>query len=167
MPGDRVLIMTPYFIPDQPLISALVTTALRGVEVTLVLPARNNLPFVHWATRAYLWELLQQGIRVLYQPPPFVHTKLLLVDGVWSLIGSANLDPRSLRLNFEFDLEMYDRELTEILEEHFMATVAVSREVTLAESRPKGSAGKAQGSAGQAFFAIPVRLFRDYGIFRC
>ena len=129
----RVRIMTPYFIPDQPLISALVTTALRGVEVTLVLPARNNLPYVHWATRAYLWEFLQQGIRICYQPPPFVHTKLLLVDGAWSLIGSANLDPRSLRLNFEFDLEVYDREFTALLERDFEATVAVSREVTLAE----------------------------------
>jgi cardiolipin synthase len=125
--------MTPYFIPDQPLISALVTTALRGVEVTLVLPARNNLPYVHWATRAYLWEFLQQGIRILYQPPPFVHTKLLRVDGAWSLIGSANLDPRSLRLNFEFDLEVYDREFTALLERDFEATTAVSREVTLAE----------------------------------
>jgi cardiolipin synthase len=130
---SQVRIMTPYFIPDQPLISALVTTALRGVEVTLVLPARNNLPYVHWATRAYLWELLQHGIRVLYQPPPFAHTKLLLVDGVWSLIGSANLDPRSFRLNFEFNLEVYDREFAELQEREFDATAAASREVTLAE----------------------------------
>jgi len=128
-----VRIMTPYFIPDQPLISALVTAALRGIDVTLVLPARNNLPYVHWATRAYLWELLKQGIRVLYQPPPFVHTKLLLVDGVWGLIGSANLDPRSLRLNFEFDLEVYDRELAELLGRDFDAAVARSRVVTLEE----------------------------------
>jgi cardiolipin synthase A/B len=129
----RVLIMTPYFIPDQPLIAALVTTALRGIEVTLVLPAKNNLPFVHWATRAYLWELLQHGIRILYQPPPFVHTKLLLVDGEWSLIGSANLDPRSLRLNFEFNLEVYDREFTGQLERGFRAKAARSQEVSQAE----------------------------------
>jgi cardiolipin synthase len=134
----HVRIMTPYFIPDQPLISALVTTALRGIEVTLVLPAENNLPFVHWATRAYLWELLQQGIKVCYQPPPFVHSKLLLVDGVWSLIGSANLDPRSLRLNFELDLEVYDPEFTELLERDFAAAVAVSHEVSLAEMDARG-----------------------------
>lgn len=130
---QRVMIMTPYFIPDRPLVYALVTTALRGVEVTLVIPAKNNLPFVHWATRAYLWELLQQGIKVCYQPPPFVHTKLLLVDGIWSLIGSANLDPRSLRLNFEMNMEVYNREFTELLEKDFNETVAASREVTLAE----------------------------------
>ena len=147
----RVRIMTPYFIPDQSLISALVTTALRGVEVTLVLPARNNLPFVHWATRAYLWEFLRQGIRVLYQPPPFVHTKLLLVDGVWSLIGSANLDPRSLRLNFEFDLEVYDREFTELLERDFEETTAVSREVTLAEVEGRALPEKIRDGVAKLF----------------
>lgn len=130
---NRVMIMTPYFIPDRPLISALITAALRGVEITLLLPAKNNLPFVHWASRDYLWELLQHGIRIYYQPPPFVHTKLLLVDDIWSLIGSANLDPRSLRLNFEFNLEVYDAELSGQLVEKFTAAVAQSRRVTIEE----------------------------------
>lgn len=130
---ERVRIMTPYFIPDMSLVSALVTASLRGVEVTLVLPSVNNLPYVHWATRAFLWELLQHGIRVYYQPPPFAHTKLFLVDGVWSLIGSANLDPRSLRLNFELDLEVYDPSFTGLLEQEFTVTIARSREVSLAE----------------------------------
>jgi cardiolipin synthase len=129
----RVAIMTPYFIPDRPVVAALITAALRGVAITLVLPARNNLPYVHWATRAYLWELLQHGIRVYYQPPPFVHTKMLLVDGVWSLIGSANLDPRSLRLNFELNLEIYDPAFNRQLGDDFAAAVALSREVTLDE----------------------------------
>jgi cardiolipin synthase len=130
---ERVRIMTPYFIPDRALVTALVTAALRGVEVTLILPSLNNLPYVHWATRAYLWELLQQGIGVWYQPPPFVHTKLFLVDGIWSLIGSANLDPRSLRLNFELNMEVYDPLFTGRLEEEFLDTLSRSREVTLAE----------------------------------
>jgi cardiolipin synthase len=129
----RVAIMTPYFIPDRPVVAALITAALRGVAITLVLPARNNLPYVHWATRAYLWELIQHGIRVYYQPPPFVHTKMFLMDGVWSLIGSANLDPRSLRLNFELNLEVYDPGFHRELNDHFRATLALSREVTLAE----------------------------------
>jgi cardiolipin synthase A/B len=130
---ERVRIMTPYFIPDRAMISALATASLRGVQVTLVLPSLNNLPYVHWATRAYLWELLQYGIRVWYQPPPFVHTKLFLVDGIWSLIGSANLDPRSLRLNFELNMEVYDQAFTGCLEGEFLETLSQSREVTLAE----------------------------------
>lgn len=128
-----VRIMTPYFIPDRPLVSALVTAAMRGVEVTLVLPEKNNLPFVHWASRAYLWELLQHGVKVYYQPPPFVHTKLFLVDDIWALIGSANLDPRSLRLNFELNLEVYDVAFAATLAAHFANAVSASREETLQE----------------------------------
>lgn len=147
----HVQIMTPYFIPDRALVAALITTALRGVEVTLVLPERNNLPFVHWATRAYLWELLQQGIRVFYQPPPFVHTKLLLVDGLWGLIGSANLDPRSLRLNFELNLEIYDRELSGRLARHFADALGRSREVTLAEMDGRPLPEKLRDSTAKLF----------------
>lgn len=134
----QVQIMTPYFIPDRPLISAIITTALRGVQVSLVLPSLNNLPFVHWANRAYLWELLQHQVRIYYQPPPFVHTKLMVVDDIWSLIGSANLDPRSLRLNFEFNLEVYDQQLAQQLSGRFAQTVHISREVTLTEVDGRG-----------------------------
>jgi cardiolipin synthase len=135
---ERVNIVTPYFIPDRAMISALVTTALRGVRVTLLLPSCNNLPVVHWASRSYLWELLQHGIRVFYQPPPFVHTKLFQVDGIWSLIGTANLDPRSLRLNFEVNMEVYDEAFGTGLEAEFDRAVAQSTEMTLAaiDGRP-------------------------------
>lgn len=127
-----VSIMTPYFIPDRSLLTALGTASLRGVDVRILLPGENNLPFMHWATRSYLWELIPYGIRIRYQPPPFVHTKLLLVDGVWSMIGSANMDPRSLRLNFELNLEVYDPELAGRLGAHFDENFARSSEVTLA-----------------------------------
>lgn len=130
---ERVNIVTPYFIPDRAMISALVTTALRGVRVILLLPSCNNLPVVHWASRSYLWELLQHGIRVYYQPPPFVHTKLFQVDGIWSLIGTANLDPRSLRLNFEANMEIYDEEFGGRLEADFDRAVAAATEISLEE----------------------------------
>jgi len=128
-----VRIMTPYFIPDRPMISALITTALRGVDVRIILPGLNNLPFVHWATRGLLWELLANGIRVFYQPPPFVHTKLFLVDDVWSLLGSANLDPRSLRLNFELNLSVFEEGFAAGLNRHFEQAFATSCEVTQEE----------------------------------
>ncbi len=131
--GRSVLIMTPYFIPDRPMVSALITTALRGVDVCIVLPSLNNLPFVHWATRAMLSELLVNGVRVYYQPPPFVHTKLLLVDDVWALIGSANLDPRSLRLNFELNLSIFDSVLVVEIRKYFDTSLAKSHEMTAAE----------------------------------
>jgi cardiolipin synthase A/B len=104
----QVLIMTPYFIPPPELTAALQTAALRGVEVCLVLPQRSNLRYVDWATRRWLPPLLERGIQVYLQPPPFSHTKLLVIDGRYAQIGSANIDPRSLRLNFEIAVEVYD-----------------------------------------------------------
>jgi cardiolipin synthase len=104
----QVLIMTPYFIPPPELTAALQTAALRGVEVCLVLPARSNLRYVDWATRRWLPPLLDRGIRVYLQAPPFSHTKLLVIDGSYAHIGSANIDPRSLKLNFEVAIEVYD-----------------------------------------------------------
>jgi cardiolipin synthase len=130
---ERVIIVTPYFLPSREMIGALQTAALRGVEVHVILPERNNLPFVHWATRNMLWELLQWGIRVFYQPPPFVHSKLFLVDGLYAQVGSANLDPRSLRLNFELALEVFDREWVRRVSGFAEACRRRSREVTLEE----------------------------------
>ena len=130
---NQVYIMTPYFVPNREIISALITAALRGVDICIVLPGLNNLPFVHWACRASLWELLVNGIRVFYQPPPFVHTKLLLVDDIWSLVGSANLDARSLRLNFELNLSVFDAELSSTIRQHFNRVFENSHEITLPE----------------------------------
>jgi cardiolipin synthase len=126
----RIRIMTPYFIPSRELLSALTAATLRGVEVDIVLPSNNNLPFVAWACQAMLDEVIHYGTRVYYQPPPFDHTKLLIVDDLYVLLGSANLDPRSLRLNFEFNLEVYDLALARQMTEHFEQVLAGSRQVT-------------------------------------
>lgn len=114
---DTVRILTPYFLPDQGLITALNVATLRGVKVDLLLPERGNVPFVQWACAAQLWQVMRPGCRVFLTAPPFDHAKLMVVDGAWSLIGSANWDPRSLRLNFEFDVECYDAALARQLEE--------------------------------------------------
>jgi cardiolipin synthase A/B len=148
---QRVAIVTPYFIPDRAMIAALATAALRGVSITLVLPGVNNLPFVQWASRSYLWELLQRGVRIFSQPPPFVHTKFMVVDGSWSLIGSANLDPRSLRLNFELDLEVYDLHFARLLEARCAVAVAASREITLAELDGRSLPVKLRDGAAKLF----------------
>jgi len=110
-------IKTPYFLPPREIISALQTAALRGVEVSLLLPAHNNLPYVHWAMRHMLWQLLKYNIKVYYQAPPFDHSKLLVIDQRYCQVGSANLDARSLRLNFELTVEIYDEVLGKQLSE--------------------------------------------------
>jgi cardiolipin synthase len=130
---SSVCIMTPYFLPEAALISALNVAALRGVEVDIILPDANNLALVKWASTALLWQVLQRGCRVFMSPPPFDHTKLMVVDGTWVLLGSGNWDPRSLRLNFEFDVECYDRELATQAYQLCIQKRAAAREVTLAE----------------------------------
>jgi cardiolipin synthase len=129
----RVLIMTPYFLPPVELIGALQSAALRGVEVCVVLPEKSNQRPVDWATRALLWQLLQHHVRVFYAPPPFAHTKLFVVDDYYAQIGSANIDERSLRLNFELVLEVFDQGFVGELVAHFEAARARSREACLAE----------------------------------
>jgi cardiolipin synthase A/B len=129
----RVAIMTPYFVPPRELISPLLAAALAGVDVAVILPERNNLPYVHRAARHMLWELLERGVHIYYQPPPFVHSKLFYIDDHYALIGSSNFDSRSLRLNFEMNVEVYDRDTVTNLATHFEATRARSRRVTLAE----------------------------------
>lgn len=131
-------IVTPYFLPEQPLISALGVAAMRGIAVNIVLPAKGNLKLVQWACTAQLWQVLQRGCRVWLTPPPFDHSKFMVVDGVWSFVGSANWDPRSLRLNFEFNVECYDRDFAGQLTALVQAKRSAGREITLAEvdSRP-------------------------------
>lgn len=115
----RVRIMTPYFIAEAGLVAALNSAALRGVEVEIVLPARNNLIYMSWAADAQLWQILSFGVRVFRQQGAFDHTKLVVIDDGWALIGSSNLDPRSLRLNFEFNLEVLGGAVVEELDRHF------------------------------------------------
>ncbi len=128
-----VHIVTPYFLPEQPIVQALNAAALRGVDVRIVLPSKNNVPLVHWASHAVLPHLLEPGCRVFFSSPPFDHTKLLLVDGLWSLVGSTNWDPRSLRLNFEFNVECYSRSLGAELEAIVASRIDGARELTLEE----------------------------------
>ena len=101
------------------------------MEIDIILPHANNLPYVGWASQAYLEEFLKYDVRIYYRPTPFAHSKLLLADGFFTLIGSANLDPRSLRLNFEFNMEVYDKELAGEMIRHFEEVKAGSTRVTL------------------------------------
>jgi cardiolipin synthase A/B len=134
----RILIMTPYFLPSAELISALQTASLRGIEVGIVLPSKNNLPFIKWAAHHMLGDLLYWGVRVFFQPPPFVHSKLFVIDDQYAQIGSANIDPRSLRLNFELTVEIYDPQLSRTLAAHIEEKIKDSKELTLEdiEKRP-------------------------------
>jgi cardiolipin synthase len=105
----HVRIQSPYFLPDQTLIGALATAARRGVRVDIVIPGKNNLRLVDYAMTAQLDQVIRWGCKVWRTTGMFDHAKLMTVDDAWSYAGSSNLDPRSLRLNFELDTEIYDR----------------------------------------------------------
>jgi len=105
---SAVRIMTPYFLPDERIITGLALAAYRGVAVDVVLPEHSNHPTLDWGARAQIGPLLAAGCRIWTHPAPFDHSKLMTVDGLWSLVGSSNWDVRSFRLNFELDLEVYD-----------------------------------------------------------
>ena len=110
---DRVRIVTPYFLPDMRLVNIIKLTALRGVEVEIILPSRSNHTFMDWAMTAHISQFIEAGCKVFLSPEPFDHSKLMTIDDLWAFVGSANWDARSLRLNFEFNVECYDKDLSE------------------------------------------------------
>jgi cardiolipin synthase len=127
----HVRIQSPYFLPDLVLIAALSTCARRGIIVDIVVPGANNLKLVNAAMMAQLDQLILTGCRVWQAQGNFDHSKLCTVDGGWSYVGSSNIDPRSLRLNFELDLEVYDRGFAAGLETQIDTVIAQAERITI------------------------------------
>jgi cardiolipin synthase A/B len=144
---NSVAVITPYFLPDDRLITALTLAAMRGVAVDLVIPGKSDHMLVDWATRANIDPLLAEGVRIWRSPPPFHHSKMMIVDNEWCLIGSTNWDMRSFRLNFELCMEVYDRELAANLTA-LMASLKVA-ELTRAELDARGFIARLRDAAAR------------------
>lgn len=127
---DSIYIASPYFVPDGSTVQALVAAALRGVDVRLLVPARNDVRLVGWAARSYYAELIGAGVRVWEYLPSMLHAKRMVVDGEWGIVGSANVDIRSFRLNFELGALVADSVFAGALTTQFEAELRDSREVT-------------------------------------
>lgn len=108
---QSIRILTPYFLPNTRLMTALGLASMRGIAVEIVVPERSDQAITDWARQAQLRPLLVAGCKIWSSPPPFEHSKLMTVDGLWGMIGSANWDTRSLRLNFEQNVEFYHADL--------------------------------------------------------
>lgn len=130
---ERVWIATPYFVPDDQVLSALKLTALRGIDVRVLIPERTDNTLIHLAEFAFLESLLRTGVRVFRYGPRFLHAKRLLVDRSLGLVGTVNLDNRSFRLNFEITVVAADREVAGRLEEIFEEDFREARMVTGSE----------------------------------
>lgn len=124
-----IRVVTPYFLPPDVLITALALAAMRGIAVDIMVPEHSNHTILDWARRVALRNLLEAGCTVLLLPPPFDHSKLMSIDDTWSLIGSANWDTRSFRLNFELNVEVHDEAFNRTL----MEAVPKGRALTLSE----------------------------------
>lgn len=133
----ELVLTTPYFVPEEALLTALVSAALRGVDVTLVVPRRVDSRLARFASQPHKGELLEAGVRIMEYGAGLLHTKSVTVDGELSLFGSLNLDPRSLVLNFEITLSVYDRAFTAALRAVQQSYIARSVPMNLAAWRAR------------------------------
>jgi cardiolipin synthase len=135
---ERIFITTPYLAPTQAVETALRTAVYRGADVRLLVPSRSDVPLVRLAGRSYYPRLLQAGIRVYEYQPAILHEKLWLIDDGLTVVGSANLDNRSFKLNFEISCFIWNRELNARLARGFLTDLDRSREVTLRQMESEG-----------------------------
>ncbi|WP_339165567.1 cardiolipin synthase [Siminovitchia sp. FSL H7-0308] len=130
---DYIYIQTPYFIPDASVLDALKIAVLSGVDVRLMIPNKPDHPFVYWATYSNVGEMLKTGAKVYIYENGFIHAKTLIADGKIATVGTANIDVRSFRLNFEVNAFLYDDAVVEKLVDIFKKDVELSRELTYKE----------------------------------
>ena len=129
----RVWLTSAYFVPDHAMVAALISAALRGVDVRVLVPARSDVAIVDAAARSNFLVLLRGGVRVFQYQPSVLHAKTMVVDGAWGMVGSANVDIRSFRLNFEVGALVAGRAFAERMEARFRHDLELSREVLARE----------------------------------
>lgn len=125
----QILLVTPYFIPTREILRALRTAALRGLDVRILVPKKNNHFYAGYASRAVYSDLLQARVRIFERNPPFIHAKALILDSTCAIVGSANFDARSLRLNYETNVIVYDDYFVNSLKEIVLGDFSESKEV--------------------------------------
>ena len=128
---QSIYIQTPYFIPDTSLMDACKISLLAGVDFRIIIPSRGNNPIIHWATWAYIGELLAYGAKVLLYEEGFLHSKTIVVDQEVASVGSTNFDIRSFKLNFEINAIVYDKKVAKHLHNLFIEDSLKSSEITL------------------------------------
>lgn len=127
---ENIYIQSPYFIPDEAVMDALKVAAMSGIDVRLMIPCKPDHPFVYWATYSFVGDLLETGVKCYTYDNGFLHAKGMMVDGLVSSYGTANMDMRSFYLNFEVNAVIYSSEATKQLEEIFLKDLNNSTEIT-------------------------------------
>lgn len=136
---DFVYISTPYLMPTSDIITALKTSALGGIDVRIIVPGLSDAITPKWGTNSYIEELLEAGVKIYFYRAGFIHSKVIVVDGLFSTVGTANLDFRSLETNFEVNAMIYDEEIANILTNQFLEDQEKSELIILEEwiKRPR------------------------------
>lgn len=127
---DHIYIQSPYFIPDEAVLSALLVAAMSGIDVKIMIPCKPDHIFVYWAGYSYIGELLDAGVKFYTYQPGFLHVKGVMMDGMVCSFGTANMDIRSFQLNFEVNAVIYHKETTEKMEAQFLKDLEVCEEIT-------------------------------------
>jgi len=133
-----ILITNPYFIPDDHMIAALLKATAKGVRVVVLVPARSDFKITYRASRRHYGEMLLGGIEIFEYSPALLHSKTMVVDGVWATVGSTNFDNRSFALNEELNVGVYDRDVAQKLEQTFATDLKRSRKVNYEEWQHRG-----------------------------
>lgn len=128
--NKNLYIATPYFVPDDSILEALKTSALSGVDVRIIIPAKPDHPFVYWSSLSYLGELLEAGVKCYEYTKGFIHAKVMTMDGMITSVGTANMDVRSFKLNFETNAFIYDTKISADFEKQFDIDFKDCREIT-------------------------------------
>jgi cardiolipin synthase A/B len=129
----EVFIVTPYLMPTPSILAALKTTALGGVDVQILMPEFSDAKISKWCSFSFVKELLEAGVRIFFYQKGFIHTKLIIVDGIFSSLGTTNLDFRSLETNFEINAFIYDEQFTRQLAAFYKNDILNSREILFSE----------------------------------
>jgi cardiolipin synthase len=111
----KILVVTPYFLPENNILTALEMAAMRGVDVDIIIPNKSDYNFIVWAVEPNFLRLVKSGVKIYRTPPPLDHSKIFVVDNEWVFIGSANWDVRSFKLNFESNMEIFSKNLAKKL----------------------------------------------------
>jgi cardiolipin synthase len=146
-----VFISTPYFLPNQSILTALKTAALSGITVKLLLPERNDSWMVWRSSRSYVKELLEAGVHVYFYLKGFTHSKLMIVDDVFASVGTANMDIRSFNQDFEANALIYDKDIARQLKQDYEDDIGNSKEIFLEDWEQRRVVDKVQESVARIF----------------
>jgi len=127
----NIFIVTPYLMPPLQIVTALTTAALSNLDVRILIPEKSDARIPRWSSFSYIEELLEAGVRIYFYRKGFIHSKYITVDGIFSSVGTTNLDFRSLETNFEVNAFIYDEEFTNKMDNIFCEDIKNSREIKL------------------------------------